>query len=186
MTDNAFFSLTSRAVCAVVMSCMGFVLTGCSTLGLDVNQLASTISPYHMEVVQGNFVSKEQVEFLKPGMTRAQVREVLGTPLMVSLFHKDRWDYVFTLRRQGVTSQTRRLSVFFKGDTLERYEGDEMPSEAEFVAQLESSKKLGKVPVLEASPESLKKFAPTTPPQPRATPPAPAAVTYPPLESTTR
>jgi outer membrane protein assembly factor BamE len=47
-------------------------------------------------VVQGNFVSREQVEFLKPGMTRQQVRDVLGTPLVASLFHADRWDYVFT------------------------------------------------------------------------------------------
>jgi len=186
MTDHAFFSLTSRTLCAVLMSCMGFALSGCSSLGLDIHQLTTTISPYRMEVVQGNFVSKEQVEFLKPGMTRAQVRDVLGTPLMTSLFHKDRWDYVFTLRRQGITSQTRRLSVFFKGDVLERHEGDDMPSEAEFVAQLESSKKLGKIPELEASPDSLKKFAPTTPTQPRVAAPAPTTVTYPPLESPSR
>lgn len=189
MTDNAFFSLAARAALAVVMSCLGLALSGCSSWGLDANRLAYAVSPYRMEVVQGNFVSKEQVEALKPGMSRAQVRDVLGTPLVASLFHKDRWDYVFTIRREGVTSQPRRLSVFFDGDALLRHEGDEMLSEAEFVAQLESSKKLGKIPPLEASPDSLKKFAPASSSQPVSRPApaaAPAAVAYPPLESPSR
>jgi outer membrane protein assembly factor BamE len=54
------------------------------------------ITPYKVDVIQGNFVSKEQVEQLRPGMTRDQVKATLGTPLMASLFHADRWDYVFT------------------------------------------------------------------------------------------
>ena len=52
--------------------------------------------------MQGNFVSKEQVEALRPGMSRQQVRDILGTPLVTSVFHADRWDYVFTIKRQGV------------------------------------------------------------------------------------
>ena len=65
-------------------------------------RFADSITPYKVEVVQGNFVSKEQVEALKPGMSRQQVRDILGTPLVTSVFHGDRWDYVFTLKRQGV------------------------------------------------------------------------------------
>ena len=102
-------------------------------------------------MVQGNFVSKEQVEALKPGMSRQQVREILGTSLLTDVFHADRWDYVFTIRRQGVEPQQRRLTVFFKGEVLERFEGDAMPSEEEFVATLDTRKRSGKVPALEAS-----------------------------------
>jgi outer membrane protein assembly factor BamE len=170
MTAYAFSSHFPRLQRPLkIVSFMGVaslaLLAGCSTLGLDklgTSGLVSSLSPYRMEVVQGNFVSKEQAAVLKPGMPRNQVRDILGTALLTSVFHADRWDYVFTIRRQGLTSQARRFSVFFKGDTLERFEGDELPSEAEFVGQLESSKKLGKAPPLDANPEALKRFAPVT------------------------
>ena len=148
--------------------------------------VASSITPYKVEVVQGNFVSREQVAALKPGMSRLQVRDVLGTPLVTSVFHADRWDYVFTLKRQGVQSQARRLTVFFKGEVLERFEGDEMPTEAEFVATLDNKRKDAKVPVLEASEESLKQFsAGRTAPAPAPVEPA-ASASYPPLEGPAR
>ena len=114
------------------------------------------ITPYKVDVIQGNFVSKEQVEQLQAGMSRDQVKGLLGTPLMASLFHADRWDYVFTLKRQGVEPQSFKYTVFFKGDQLERFEGDAMPSEAEFISTLSNKRKLGKVPVLEATEEQLK------------------------------
>lgn len=114
------------------------------------------ITPYKVDVIQGNFVSKEQVEQLQAGMTRDQVKAVLGTPLMASLFHADRWDYVFTLKRQGVEPQSFKYTVFFQGDQLVRFEGDSMPSEAEFISTLSNKRKLGKVPVLEATEEQLK------------------------------
>ena len=105
------------------------------------SRVAGLVTPYKVDVVQGNFVSKEQVEALKPGMSRQQVRDILGTPLLTSVFHADRWDYVFTLKRQGVTAQARKLTVFFKGDVLERFEGDAMPTEAEFVATLDNKRR---------------------------------------------
>ena len=122
------------------------------------SSIASIVTPYRVEVVQGNFVSREQVEALRPGMGRQQVRDILGTPLLTSLFHGDRWDYVFTLKRPGVEPQTRRLTVFFKGAVLERHEGDEMPTETEFVASLEGRRGKGKVPVLEATEAQLARF----------------------------
>jgi outer membrane protein assembly factor BamE len=159
------------------------------------------ITPYKVDVVQGNFISKEQVELLKAGMTRAQVREVLGTPLLSSLFHADRWDYVFTLKRRNVEPQSFRYTVFFKGDQLERFEGDTMPSEADFIARLDSGRKLGKVPPLEATEEQLKaaertsasraasasaSASPALQPGPAAGPDATPPATYPPLESPAR
>ena len=61
----------------------------------------TALQPYRAPVVQGNVVTREQVAVLRPGMSRIQVRDILGTPLLTSVFHADRWDYVFTLRQQG-------------------------------------------------------------------------------------
>ena len=165
------------------------LLSGCSSVDSLSRGITDAITPYRVEVVQGNFVSREQVEALRPGMTRQQVREVLGSPLLTSVFHADRWDYVFTLKRQGVEPQARKLVVVFKGDALERFEGDTMPTEAEFVARLDDRRKTGKAPVLEASEASLKAFAEKSPPvAPAATSAvsAPLPATYPPLESFSR
>jgi outer membrane protein assembly factor BamE len=85
---------------------------------------------YRIEVQQGNLVDQETVSQLKPGMTKDQVRFVLGTPLVADIFHADRWDYVFTrkLERSNRVSEERRLTVFFdKNGLLERVEGDVVP-----------------------------------------------------------
>ncbi len=166
---------------------IGAGLAACSSFDGASTRLASVVTPYKVDVVQGNFVSREQVEALQAGMGRQQVRDILGTPLVSSLFHADRWEYVFTLKRPGVDAQTRKLTVFFKGDTLERFEGDEMPSESEFVASLDSRKGKRKVPVLEATPEQLDKYPARAPAKADDAPVAPApADRYPPLESTVR
>ena len=164
------------------------VLAGCGSLNGASARIANIVTPYKVDVVQGNFVSREQVEALQPGMSRQQVREILGTPLVTSLFHADRWEYVFTLKRPGEDVQTRKLTVFFQGDVLERHEGDPMPSETEFVATLGSRESKGKVPVLEATPEQLARYPasarPATPPT--AAPLEPASISYPPLEAPAR
>jgi outer membrane protein assembly factor BamE len=138
-------------------------------------------------------LSREQIAALKAGMSRAQVKDTLGTPLVSSLFHQDRWDYVFTLKRQGVEPQSFKYTVYFKGDQLERFEGDTMPSEAEFIATLASARRFGKPPVLEATPEQLQsaeKAANSKTPTgeaPKTTADAPAQATvYPPLEGVKR
>jgi len=171
--------------------CLATLLAGCSVFNKASGSIASVVSPYRIEVVQGNFVSREQVQALQPGMGRQQVREILGTPLLTSLFHDDRWEYVFTLNRPGVDVQTRKLTVYFKGDALERFEGDEMPTESEFVASLDSRKGKGKVPVLVATEQQLARFpvhavdSKDTAASATALPRAPAR-TYPPLEPTAR
>src|SRR4051812_22518566 len=144
--------------CAVAALC-ALALAGCGSFDRASERVAGAITPYKVEVVQGNFVSREQVAALRPGMSRTQVRDLLGTPLIADPFHKDRWDYVFTIRRQGVEPQQRRLAVHFKEDALERFEGDEMPTEAEFEATLDSKRKAAKVPELEASEDKLRQFA---------------------------
>lgn len=163
------------ALCAGLTACSGF--NGAS------NRLASVITPYQIDVVQGNFVSSEQVALLKTGMPRQAVRDVLGTPLLKSVFHADRWDYVFTFKRKGQEPQLRKVTVFFKNDALDRFDADALPTEAEFVASLDSGRKNGKVPVLEASEESLKQFPTATKAEAEpAKPLPPPRSSYPPLE----
>jgi outer membrane protein assembly factor BamE len=181
MSANDFPHVSFRF--SSLMAGLSLMLCACATQSTG---LLETLSPYRIEIVQGNFVSKEQVAALQPGMTRNQVRDILGTALLASIFHSDRWDYAFTLSRQGLEPQARRMSVFFKGDAMLRVEGDEMPSESEFVTKLESSRNLGKVPLLKADAENLKQFAPATPPISRAAPAPVAPQSYPPLEASTR
>jgi outer membrane protein assembly factor BamE len=182
-----------RATRLVLAGAACAALAACSSIDSATRRFAESITPYKVEVVQGNFVSKEQVAALKPGMTRQQVRDILGTPLVADVFHAGRWDYVFTLKRHGVQEQARRLTVLFKGDVLDHFEGDEMPSEAEFVATLDNKRRNAKVPVLEATEESLNKAstaapagaAPAEPSKP-AEPAAPPLANYPPLEAPAR
>lgn len=185
------FSLPALRAAGLLAVALG--LAGCSSLGnvtSKVTSLGGLITPYKIDIVQGNVITKEQVEALRTGMTRLQARDVLGTPLLQSVFHAHRWDYVFTFKRQGQVEQKRRLSVFFKGDELERFEADDMPSEAEFVASLDVRRKPSKPPVLEATPEQLQAFrernaksAPATAAEPApAAPGAAPAASYPPLE----
>lgn len=157
-------------------------LSGCGSFDAGTRRIAEVVTPYKLEVVQGNFVSAEQVQLLKAGLTRAQVKELLGTPLVTSVFRQDRWDYSFNLHRQDVPAQTRKLTLYFKGDVLERFEGDPMPTEAEFVSSLDAGRKDIKPPPLEATPEALNAVAlPRTPSAVQAAP-APLPLSYPPLE----
>jgi outer membrane protein assembly factor BamE len=163
-------------------------LAGCSSGASVLSQPAQWLTPYRNDVVQGNFISSEQVALLSPGLSRLQVRNLLGTPLVSSLFHADRWDYVFSMQRRVGESRIYRYAVFFKGDELARFEGDRMPSESEFIAQLDVRRDLGKVPLLEATAEQLKAAEAKAPPRaPEAVVPAApsapgAATSYPPLE----
>jgi outer membrane protein assembly factor BamE len=89
------------------------------------------LQPYRPDVQQGNVVTKEMVDQLAAGMTRDQVRFLLGTPALVSVFHQDRWDYVYLLKRgKGSEVQSRRLTVYFKDSRVERFDSDPMPPEA--------------------------------------------------------
>jgi outer membrane protein assembly factor BamE len=163
----------------VAVACAGMV--GCSAVP-DRGRVLEAVSPYKIDLVQGNVVTREQVAYLKPGMNKAIVRDVLGTPLLTSVFHAQRWDYVFTLRRQGAEPQSRRVTVFFDDEKLDRIEADPLPSESEFVATLRSSPVKGALPVMEASQESLDKFpAPAKKVLPTAAPVNPPT-SYPPLE----
>ena len=170
------------------LSSLAFVcsilLWGCGSFDNASSKLISVITPYKMDVVQGNVVTKEQVAALKPGMARSQVRDVLGTALLTSVFHADRWDYVFTLKSQTAAPQSRKVTVYFKNDAMEKVVAEDLPTEAEFVATLKSTRVSGTLPALEASPESLKAFPVAPKPVAPVGSTATIPVNYPPLEPT--
>ena len=95
------------------------LLAGCSWF--------PSIGVYKLDVNQGNYITVDQVDKLKVGMTPQQVRLALGTPLLVDPFHASRWDYSYSFQRQGRMLEQRQFTVYFVNDKLARWEGDEAP-----------------------------------------------------------
>lgn len=95
-------------------------LAGCSS----TPDFASLVTPYRIDVRQGNFVTPQMVAQLKPGQTRDQVRFILGTPLVTDPFHADRWDYVYRFQPGHGEVRQRRLAVYFTDGKLTRFDGD--------------------------------------------------------------
>jgi outer membrane protein assembly factor BamE len=140
-----------------VLAALAVSLAGCSstkapeqaaptdTSGVKVtgksNSLFGFLKPYRIDIQQGNFVSKEMVAQLRPGLTRDQVRFVLGTPLLTDMFHANRWDYDFRLAKGNGEIMTSRVSVFFKDDLLDHVEGGQnLPTESEYLTLITDAK----------------------------------------------
>jgi outer membrane protein assembly factor BamE len=87
-----------------------------------------------MTVQQGNIITEEMVDQLELGMSRSQVRYLLGTPLLTDMFHTDRWDYTYTIRRGHEPMQTKRLTLFFEEDSLARIDGAMQPNPSRAIA----------------------------------------------------
>lgn len=167
-------------------------LGGCSSFNepASIKGFIAYIAPYKPDVIQGNVVTTEQIATVKPGMSRAQVRETLGSPLITDPFHGDRWDYVFTLKRQGYDDQARSFVVLFEKDQVLKIDAPVLPSEDEFVASISRKKLPSNTPKLELT-DAERAALPAPVAAPVAVAAASAVVlagatrTYPPLESAT-
>jgi len=127
---------------AIIAAAAVAALAGCSSYDSVTQRIAQSITPYRITVVQGNFVSQEKAAQLQAGMTREQVRALLGTPLLADMFHADRWDYLFYFKR-GSTSvvQQRDLVLTFAGDRLASWTGaDNLPSELDLLADIDGDR----------------------------------------------
>ena len=155
-------------------------LAGCESLQ-RTDSFMGFITPYRIDIVQGNAITKEQAALVKPGMTRLQARDVLGTPLLADPFHANRWDYIFTLRRPGTVDQRRSVVVQFEGDVVKSVLAPELPSERDFVASI-SRIKDPRAPKLELSDDERRALPP--PARRDVVPPEPMGPVrdYPPLE----
>ena len=181
---TSMMSMTRTLTRGLALAITSLAMAGCSSLQSSDN-LLGVITPYRVEVVQGNVVTKEQAELIKTGMSRAQVRDILGSPLLTDIFHADRWDYVFTIRRQGAGYQQRKVVVLFEGDKVSKFEFGELPAERDFVASIDTGKGKKRSEPLELGEEQLKALPLPAKPEMTATAsaaPVGPARSYPPLE----
>ncbi|MDT3736128.1 MAG: outer membrane protein assembly factor BamE [Denitratisoma sp.] len=102
-------------------------LAACSNVKMP--DVASAITPYRIDIRQGNYITQDMVAQLKPGMTRDQVRFILGTPLVADIFHAERWDYIYSFKPGRGELQLRRFAVFFVDNKLARVAGDVVGAE---------------------------------------------------------
>lgn len=162
---------------AALCAALAVALAGCSSTkapqeaaatdnsGVKVSGKSSSLfgffKPYRIDIQQGNFVSREMVAQLRPGLTRDQVRFVLGTPLLNDMFHSNRWDYDFRLAKGNGEIMTSRVSVYFKDDLLDHVDGGEnLPTESEYLTLITNAK-VGAKPALSNS--EIKPASPSAP-----------------------
>ena len=125
-------------------------------IALLCSSLCACSLVYRIEVQQGNYLTEDAVQKLKPGMSKAEVRQALGTPLLADAFHANQWDYYFSAVQGGKAQERKRFTVYFANDKLVSYSGTHQPPAPAPVG--------GPLPPRPAAPE---------PPPPAAPPPAP-------------
>ena len=91
---------------------------------------------FHPDVQQGNFISREMVAQLRVGMTPEQVRFVLGSPLLMDVFHAQRWDYPFRLQKGNGEITSSHVLVFFENNRVVRFEGGDLPDEKDYLLRI--------------------------------------------------
>ncbi|MEO8304188.1 MAG: outer membrane protein assembly factor BamE [Betaproteobacteria bacterium] len=112
---------------APALALAALLSAGCTTVETYVPALRS-LGVYKLDINQGNYLSQDLVDKLRVGQTKAQVRQLLGTALLVSPFREDRWDYVYEFTHQGFITAHRTFTTYFVDGKLARWEGDEMPA----------------------------------------------------------
>lgn len=115
--DHHNASMPYRPILALLLVLSTGLVAGCASL---------TPSFYKLDVRQGNVIEPEVIDQLRPGMSRQQVRRLLGTPLVSDPFRQDRWDYVYMYYPSGdrERGEERRLTLYFDGEVLSRVNAD--------------------------------------------------------------
>lgn len=123
---------------------------GCARNKKDDEYRSSVLSDlpfvYKMTVQQGNLITEEMVDQLQLGMTKSQVRYLLGTPLLADMFHTNRWDYTYTIERGHEPMVIKPLTVFFQDDALSRIDGAMQPNPERALAAQNDPEVVIKVP----------------------------------------
>ncbi|WP_066732266.1 outer membrane protein assembly factor BamE [Cupriavidus sp. D384] len=183
---RSFRSSAMRPALVSSLLAAALLAGACSAYDSTSRKVAEAITPYRINIVQGNFVSREAASQLREGMTRDQVRFLLGTPLLQDVFHGNRWDYYFSFRRGSTpVVQSRKFTVFFDEDKLVKWQGDDLPSEYELIAEIDGMKaaqrnqKIGVATASASAPKDASAPAAAPASAPEAAP-APAAESTPP------
>ena len=187
LITSALLRRSSRLVRLVGAVGLPLALGACSYLPAlpslqSGESFLGVVTPYRMEIVQGNVVTQEQAARVQPGMSRTQVRDILGSPMLTDPFHADRWDYIFTIQRQGTTPQRRVVVALFKGEKLERLDAKDLPTERYFVANISRPMTGNRNPQITLTDEQIKALPKPAPAVAEPTVPMGAVRSYPPLE----
>lgn len=105
-----------------IIACLALITAGCSFKRPRLPRV------HKLTVQQGNVITQDMIDKLKPGMTRAQVAFIMGEPVFRNSFNDDRWDYVYTIELPGVFSSNQMVSLYFVDDVLAYFTGDLAPS----------------------------------------------------------
>ena len=157
------FAITKRRSKGFVAGIVALLLAACASESSLRSYVPQIVTPYRIDIQQGNFITSDMVQKLAVGQTREQVRFILGTPLLVDIFRANRWDYVFRSSKGWNEAEKRKLIVYFDaGGRVERWEADLPPP----------------VPVVPDKPVPDKPVPdkPAAEPQPKAQAPAAAPV----------
>jgi len=120
---------TLRTLRALLLGAAVLAAAGCGSMSIT-DYLPKFMTPYRPDVQQGNVITSDMVEQLRTGMSRDQVKFMLGTPLLADAFHPDRWDYLYYLNPRLGSRQRRNLVVYFKDNRLDHFTSDPMPPES--------------------------------------------------------
>lgn len=117
-----------RQTIFICLLASGLTLAGCSTTPDHTGSKPSTLESipfvYRPDIQQGNIVTQEKFDQLQVGMSKKDVRRLLGTPLLVDVFHQDRWDYLYSMKKNNEAREQKTLSLFFENDALSRFDTD--------------------------------------------------------------
>lgn len=110
--------------------------SGCSTVKETVsgigdvipNSIQRTSLFYKIDIQQGNSIEQPIISRLEPGMSKNQVQFIMGTPMLIDVFHQNRWDYYYSIQRGNGESEQKHIALFFEDDKLVRTEGDMRPA----------------------------------------------------------
>jgi len=114
-------------------------LSATTVVPVGFEKFMGIFTPYRITIQQGNFVSQEMADQVKEGMTREQVRFLLGTALLTDIFHADRWDYPFRLLKPSGELITSRVTVYFNQGLVSKIERGKLPNEKEYLARITSA-----------------------------------------------
>ena len=135
---------------ALFVCVAALLLGGCASLANTPLEnylpIITQFGVYKLDINQGNYISQDMVDKLKAGQTKTQVRAALGTPLITSAFRDNRWDYVYEFQSNGRVREHRQFTVYFKDDTLARWEGDEMPPSVQDLNRVAASRSMPEDP----------------------------------------
>jgi outer membrane protein assembly factor BamE len=123
-------------------------MAGCSIPKLSLPRL------YKITVQQGNVITQEMIDQLKPGMTHSQVAFIMGEPILRNTFNENRWDYIYTVELPGYFSQDIRMSLFFEDEILAYFTGDLAPTAAKEEEEEEEEETIEDVASAEVSEET--------------------------------